>query len=378
MKTGITLKNKDIRGFAAESALYWVRAMFSQAAGTREGKDIEHLHDMRVASRRLRECFQVFNAFYAPRKLKKVLSSVRNITRVLGRPRETDVNLGLLAAYQPGPSPILSTTHEYLLEIFEFEQARQRRKMLKQVDKIDQGALETTLSRFAETARMSRSRPSLLTQVGQELEFEGFLSISTRDLRQKVTEIFAFEAAPSGEEYETRLHDLRINTKKLRYRLELLNAAYDQRFGQAIRLAKDLQDIIGSAHDHGVLIVQLESHRRYLTQKSRMRLARGCQRTIADFDAIKTSYLDRVETARIGFLQELSSLDLAPKKPPASRSRQDRETGNVRVIPAGPACRSSHCPSAISPGAASGRHPPYLDTPYSIPVIVFRFVTGLH
>lgn len=313
MKTTIPLKNKDIRGFAAESALYWVRAMFSQAAGTREGKDIEHLHDMRVASRRLRECFQVFNAFYAPRKLKKVLASVRTITRVLGRPRETDVNASLLAAYQPGPSPILSTTHEYLLEIFQFEQARQRRKMLKQVGRINPGALESMLSRFAETARTSRSKPSLLTQVGQELEFEGFLSISTRDLRRSVAKIFAFETAPSEEEYETRLHELRINTKKLRYRLELLNAAYDQRFGQAIRLAKDLQDVIGSAHDYGVLLAQLESHRRYLTQKGRMRLARGCQRTIADFTALKASCLDRVEPARIGFLQELSRLDLAPE-----------------------------------------------------------------
>lgn len=318
MKTGISLKNKDIRGFAAESALYWVRAMFSQAAGTREGKDIEHLHDMRVASRRLRECFRAFSAFYAPKKLKRVLSSVRNITRVLGRPRETDVNAGLLAAYQPGPSPILSTTHEYLLEIFEFEQARQRRKMLKQVGKIDQGALESRLSRFAETALMSRSRPSLLTQVGQELEFEGFLSISTRDLRQQVAKLFSFEAAPAEEEYETRLHDLRIHTKKLRYRLELLNPAYDQRFGPAIKLAKDLQDVIGWAHDHGVLILQLESHRRYLARKGRMRLARGCQRTIADFKALKASYLDRVEPARRGFLQELSSLDLAPETHPHS------------------------------------------------------------
>ena len=266
-----------------------------------------------MASRRLRECFQVFSAFYAPKKLKKVLSSVRNITRLLGQPRETDVNVSLLAAYQPAPSPILSTTHEYLLEIFEFEQARQRRKMLKQVGKIDQGALESMLSRFVETARMSRSRPSLLTQVGQELEFEGFLSISTRDLRENVGKIFSFEATPDEEKYETRLHELRITTKKLRYRLELLNAAYDQRFGQAIRLAKALQDVIGWAHDYGVLIVQLESHRRYLTQKGRMRLARGCQRTIADFTALKASYLNRVEPARIGFLQELSRLELAPE-----------------------------------------------------------------
>ena len=109
------------------------------------------------------------------------------------------------------------------------------------------------------------------------------------------------------------MHELRIHTKKLRYRLELLNAAYDQRFGQATRLAKDLQDVIGWAHDYGVLIVQLESHRQYLTQKGRMRLARGCQRTISDFDALKASYLDRVEPARIGFMQELSRLDLAPE-----------------------------------------------------------------
>ena len=135
MKTGIPLKNKDIRGFAAESALYYVRAMFSQAAGTREGRDIEHLHDMRVASRRLRECFQVFEAFYAPNKLKKVLSSVRNITRVLGTAPGNRCQCQPAAGpTDPRPSPILNTTHEYLLEIFEFEQARRRQKMLKQVE----------------------------------------------------------------------------------------------------------------------------------------------------------------------------------------------------------------------------------------------------
>ena len=72
MKTGITLKNKDIRGFAAESALFWVRAMFSQAAGTREGKDIEHLHDMAgslpPAARVLSKCS---SAFYAPREVEE-------------------------------------------------------------------------------------------------------------------------------------------------------------------------------------------------------------------------------------------------------------------------------------------------------------------
>ena len=329
MKTGITLKNKDIRSFATESALYFVGAMFSHAAGTQEGKDIEHLHDMRVASRRLRECFQVFEAFYSPKKLRKVLSAVKKITRVLGRPRETDVNVSLLQAYQPRSSPVLKTTHEYLLEIFDFEQARRRQEMLKQVQKIDQGELESMLSQFARSTRLRGSRPSLLSGVGQELEFEGFLKISTKDLQRRAAEICTFEAVPSREEHETRLHQLRINTKKFRYRLEILNAAYDERFSDAINLAKDLQDIIGWMHDYDVVIAQLESHRQYLSQKRRGRLARGCQTTIAEFRELKETYLNRIEPSRISFLAELSRLRLSPaidRFP--SQARLDRQVSS--------------------------------------------------
>ncbi len=335
MKTDIPLKNKDIRNFATKSTLHFVGVMFSHSAGTQEGKDIEHLHDMRVASRRLRECFQVFEAFYSPKKLRTVLSTVKKITKLLGRPRETDVNVSLLRAYQPGSSPVLKTTHEYLLEIFESEQARRRRKMFKQIQKIDQGDLESRLSQFARTARLRGSRSSLLGGVGQELEFEGFLKISTNDLQQKAAEIFAFEAAPAREEHETRLHQLRIDTKKFRYRLEILNAAYGEQFSKAISLAEDLQDIIGWAHDYGVVIAQLESHWQYLNRKSRERLARGCQSTIAEFMELKESYLHRVEPSRIGFLEELSRLRLSPATDLfPGRARLDRQVASSQVTQA--------------------------------------------
>src|SRR2546429_5437216 len=151
-RTALTLKNNDIRRFASDSALNFIRVMFENADGAKEGEDIEHLHDMRVASRRLRECFQLFGSFYATKKTEKILARVKKVTRILGIPREMDVNVSVLETYKPKRSPVVQTTHEYLLEIFEFEQARYRKKMLKAFEKLDLKLLESDLTRFAQTA----------------------------------------------------------------------------------------------------------------------------------------------------------------------------------------------------------------------------------
>ena len=60
-------------------------------AGTRRGEDIDFLHDMRVATRRMRAAFEVFADGFEPKTIKAHLRGLRATGRALGRVRDLDV-----------------------------------------------------------------------------------------------------------------------------------------------------------------------------------------------------------------------------------------------------------------------------------------------
>lgn len=71
--------------------------MMSHRAGVLEGDDIEHLHAMRVSSRRLRSAMDAFGAAFPADGFKKRLRRVKEITDTLGGARDLDVAIaGLL------------------------------------------------------------------------------------------------------------------------------------------------------------------------------------------------------------------------------------------------------------------------------------------
>jgi hypothetical protein len=90
--------------------------MLSHEKGTRLGEDIEDLHDMRVATRRLRAAFEIFNPFFKPKTIKKHIKGLRAIGRALGRVRDLDVFMEKAAVYldtlldeeRPGLEPLLT------------------------------------------------------------------------------------------------------------------------------------------------------------------------------------------------------------------------------------------------------------------------------
>ncbi len=77
-------------------------AMMAHAAGTREGADPEALHDMRVASRRLRAALDAFASCYEGRAFSRVLHETKSLTRTLGTVRDDDVLLDTMRAYTEG------------------------------------------------------------------------------------------------------------------------------------------------------------------------------------------------------------------------------------------------------------------------------------
>src|SRR4051812_38284721 len=86
----------------AAARVVGVRAeeLFEHAAGVLDTEDIERVHDMRVASRRLRAVLEIFAPCFEPRAYRDVLRDVKALADALGERRDPDVHLDALSALE--------------------------------------------------------------------------------------------------------------------------------------------------------------------------------------------------------------------------------------------------------------------------------------
>jgi CHAD domain-containing protein len=75
-----------------------VRAeVFEHAAGVLDVSDIERVHDMRVATRRLRAVMEIFEAAFPKKQHREALKDVKALADALGERRDRDVAIDAMA-----------------------------------------------------------------------------------------------------------------------------------------------------------------------------------------------------------------------------------------------------------------------------------------
>lgn len=101
MSTAIEIKgiapDKTLEVCARQIIVGYFHEMMSHKAGAIDGKDIKFVHDMRVASRRLRAAMDNFADCFQKEPFKKHYKQIRTITRTMGAVRDLDV---LIARFQ--------------------------------------------------------------------------------------------------------------------------------------------------------------------------------------------------------------------------------------------------------------------------------------
>ena len=92
---------------AAGARIVRVRAgeLFDQAEGVLDTADIERVHDMRVASRRLRAVLEIFATCFPQSEYKGVLRDVKQLADALGERRDPDVHIDALQAFAKALTP---------------------------------------------------------------------------------------------------------------------------------------------------------------------------------------------------------------------------------------------------------------------------------
>ena len=107
----------SMREAAARTIEVRAQEVFEYASGVLDTSDIERVHDMRVATRRLRAALEVFAACFPKREYKRALRDVKGLADALGTRRDPDVALAAVekiaakfaAADRPG---VRSFEHE--------------------------------------------------------------------------------------------------------------------------------------------------------------------------------------------------------------------------------------------------------------------------
>jgi CHAD domain-containing protein len=142
--------------FAQAAALtVRVRAdeLFSFADGVLDTDDIEPVHDMRVASRRLRAALEIYAACFPEAELKAVVKDVKALADALGARRDPDVQLEDLASFAAAMDPQDGPGIDLFAARLRGEQAAGNALLAQGLDRVAEHDLAGRLDALIDSAR---------------------------------------------------------------------------------------------------------------------------------------------------------------------------------------------------------------------------------
>lgn len=202
--------------------------------GTRIGLDTEHLHKMRVATRRLRTALRVFEAAFTDADRKTLGRGFRWLGRRLGAVRDLDVSVLALPTWRDRFGPEPEAGWEGLAERLEVRRGRARRALVD--------ALDST--RWTELAEAAERIFSVASHTCGPLRDHMAPLLESR--------LSAFEAGVDTFRRTHALedaHQLRILGKRLRYTVEFLRPAVATDVKPLLKRLAAFQDELGAMQD---------------------------------------------------------------------------------------------------------------------------------
>ena len=119
----------------------------------------------------------------------------------------------------------------------------------------------------------------------------------------RLDELCSFVPRALDPEQVEALHDMRIAAKRLRYVLEVTGSCFGPYAMQALKRAKELQDLLGEIHDCDVLVPRL------LSLMGEVRDAEGDHDALQGLDALVVRHRARRELLFSRFLSYWTKLE---------------------------------------------------------------------
>ncbi|MCX6689736.1 MAG: CHAD domain-containing protein [Methanoregula sp.] len=260
--------------FGAQRLLPLIDALTKEINGVKTGRDIEHIHRMRVASRRLRAALPLFAQCFSGKKFRTWVREIKKITRALGEARDLDVQIAFLAGYlkglsrmgttnamkatdaEPSPTPASKKSTPpgaIALLISRLQQRRGtlQKKVLLALEELERShvidEMQGALREMVPVASRMRRRPPMY----------GIPPVAAERISQGILALFVYEPWIRSPDAVAEHHAMRIAAKRLRYTMEVYAPVYRLEFKKPLARIKKIQTILGDMHDCDVWIDQI-------------------------------------------------------------------------------------------------------------------------
>jgi CHAD domain-containing protein len=232
---------------ARKTFLFHFQRMLYLEPETRRGEDNEALHDMRVATRRMRTAAQVFSAHLDTENLRPFVKGLRTTGDALGAVRDLDVfwekTEAFLSLQETAARPDLTPLHQ----VWQQARARAREEMLAH---LDSPRYRRFRERFAAYLETPWAPPYPAFNLKGEALPQQVRHVAPILIAERVAAIRAYDPWLRGADIPLgRYHRLRIASKRLRYTLEYFSEVLGPAAKPLITQVKLLQDHLGELQD---------------------------------------------------------------------------------------------------------------------------------
>jgi CHAD domain-containing protein len=273
----------------------------------------EAVHQTRIESRRMRAALEAFRGMFPARPFESIYREVRQITRILGAPRESAVSISLIQELADSGSADASCL-EYLGKRFASRLKKQEKQLRKRLGRVDPHRLRSRLEFLisimdqSEGNTASPSQPTLFRMSESALE-QGVRVLT--DLTASISEFPATRRFDQASDEE--LHSLRIAAKKTRYAMELYDSIWPGGLSERTEKARNFQQAAGKYNDWSVLCRYFDDEVKRLKTKDSVFLAFGIGRLSSYVELRKKSLKIRMRETLVEFQKSLRGLFGAKK-----------------------------------------------------------------
>jgi CHAD domain-containing protein len=241
------IKPEDTLAEAGRKVLrYHFAEMLHHEHGTKLGEDIEELHDMRVAVRRMRVAFEIFKDAFTGKTIKKHNKGLRGIGRTLGRVRDLDVFMEKAYHYLETLPEDRRTGLDPLIHSWQDQREIARRKMIHFLEGESYLTFLQEFNQFVNT-----------TGEGVKKDMDDYHAphrvrhVAPVMIYNRLGTVRAYEKILGSARIE-QLHELRIEFKRLRYTMEFFREVLGLEVDLIIEEIKGVQDHLGDLNDASV------------------------------------------------------------------------------------------------------------------------------
>ncbi len=247
-------------------------------------RDPEHVHQLRVGTRRADAALRIFAVCLPRRVYRAARRRLRRLRRAAGAARDWDVFLDELHQRRPNEARREQAGLDFLIGYARGRRAAAQEE-LQAAGKEEGNQFDTFVAETVAAVRPAEENGATLLALGRPL-----LAGLVKDLAET--------AAGDLKDY-ARLHQVRIAGKRLRYAMEVFAACFPPPFTDTLYpLVEQMQETLGRANDSHVAGERLAALRAEL----RLREPAGWKRWQASVETLLRSHQRRLPQERRRFL----------------------------------------------------------------------------